>query len=243
MPLITTRVVILQTHRYSDTSKILRLMTREHGPRSAIARGALRPKGRFGGLLEPFAEGTATLYVKENRELHSLSGFDLLRARQALAVDLDRFAGASVLSELVLRLAPEHRDLPLYRALVAGLDHLLEVTRREVPATSLLHIWHLVRLLGFRPELATCLACERPIPVDSEVWFDFPAGGLRCPRCGRSGQRLSPAEAHTLRRLVSGEGDLPSDVAGQGTLLAQFVRYHLAEGTRLRSLSFLQRLG
>lgn len=242
MPLVTTRAVVLQTHRYSDTSKILRLMTREHGPRSTIAKGALRPKSRFGGVLEPFAEGAATFYVKENRDLHTLSAFELVRERQALGSDLERFAAASVLCELVLRLAPEHRDLRLYRSLVGGLDDLVAAPKDRVSATGLRQIWELVGVLGFAPDLTRCLECGRPIPGGQMARFDFPAGGLRCGRCPAAGRRLSSTDVATLRSLVGGrEPDDPP--AGQAALLVDFIRYHLAEGIRLRSLPFLGELG
>lgn len=241
MPLVTTRAVILKTHRYSDTSKILRLMTREHGPRSAIAKGALRPKSRFGGVLEPFAEGSATFYVRESRDLHTLSGFELARERQALGSDLKRFAAASVLCELVLRLAPEHRDLRLYRALVAGLDTLVAAPPEQVPAAGLRHIWELVRVLGFAPDLDRCLECGGPIPAGEKARFDFPAGGLRCRRCPAAGRPLSAADLAAFRTLARG-GQPEGVPAGQPALVADFIRYHLAEGTRLRSLPFLRDL-
>lgn len=243
MPLITTQVIILQTHRYSDTSKILRLMTREHGPRSAIARGALRPKSRFGGVLESFAQGTATLFVKENRDLDSLSGFELLRERQALSKDLERFVGASVLCEVVLRLAPEHRDLLLYKALLEGLDCLVDAPKEQVQGLALQRIWHVVRVLGFGPDLETCVGCGRPISSGEEGWFDFPGGGLRCRQCAGGGRYLDPTEVASLRCVMDAEQESLPLGGGQGGLLADFIQYHMAEGMRLRSLPFLRRLG
>lgn len=242
MGLVTTRAVILQTYRYSDTSKILRLMTLEHGPRSAIARGALRPKSRFGGLLEPFAEGSATLYVRENRDLHTLSDFELLHERQGLGADLERFTGASVLCELVMRLAPEHRDDRLYRVLVEGLDRLMSVPPDRAAAAALRQAWRLVGVLGFAPELARCLECGRPIGGAEAARFDRAAGGLRCERCSPAGEWVGPEELASLRALTVGGAD-PEPLAGpQGRLLADFIRHHLAEGSRLRSLEFLGRL-
>ena len=88
MPIVTTSCLVLQTYRFGDTSKILRLLTREHGPVSALARGALRPRSRMSGVLEPFVEGVVTLYLKPNRDLHTLSGFELVRSRQALYEEL-----------------------------------------------------------------------------------------------------------------------------------------------------------
>lgn len=241
MPLVTTRAVVLQTHRYGDTSKILRLMTREHGPRSVIAKGALRPRSRFGGVLELFAEGAATFYVKESRDLHTLSGFELGRERQRLGSDLARFASASVLCELVLRLAPEHRDLRLYRALVAGLDALVEAPEERVAPCGLRHVWELVRVLGFAPDLEHCLECERFIPPGEEARFDSPSGGLRCRHCPAAGRDLTATDVATLRALAAGGHPDPVP-PGQAALVADFIRYHLAEGTRLRSLSFLREL-
>jgi DNA repair protein RecO (recombination protein O) len=241
VPIVTTRCVVLQTYRYSDTSKILRLMTREHGPRSAIARGALRPKSRISGVLEPFAEGDATLYLKAGRDLHALSDFELLRERQSLGTDLRRFAGASVLCELVLRLAPEHPDPGLYRALVAGLNALVDAPAAEVVGTAVSRIWALVSVLGFAPTLDACVVCGRPIARGAGARFDHREGGLRCLHCPPAGTTLDPAATEELRLLVSGAA--PDDVSGrQAGLLRDFVRYHAAEGYQIRSLDFLGEL-
>lgn len=244
MPIVTARSVVLQTYPYSDTSKILRLMTEDHGPRSAIAKGARRPGSRFGGLIEPFAEGWATVYLKENRDLHTLSDFDLIRERQALGVDLPRFAGASVLCELVMRLAPEEQpDRRLFAVLVAGLDDLVDASAGAAAATALRHIWRVVGALGFAPDVRHCVACGREIDRGDRARFDFAAGGLRCTACGREGASLSAEDVEILRRLVlvRGERGLPADRVGsrQRRVAVDFIRYHLAEGTRIRSLDFL----
>ncbi len=244
MSLSTTRAVILQTYRYSDTSKILRLITLDHGPCSAVARGALRPRSRFGGMLEPFIEGDATLYRKEGRELHTLSGFDLVRERRALGHCLRLYVIASVLCELVMRLAPEHRDDRVYATLVGGLDALHDAASRGTDVGGLEHIWALVGALGFEPELERCLSCGRPV-AGERARFDSAAGGLRCRHCAPGGPALDPSELTALRALVSGS---PHPVVGaggavpQGRILADFIRYHLAEGANLRSLAFLEGL-
>jgi len=79
MPQLDTPAIVLSTIRYSETSKIVRLATREHGVQSAIAKGALRPRSRFGAALQTLSEGQARLLMKEHRELHVLASFDLLR--------------------------------------------------------------------------------------------------------------------------------------------------------------------
>src|SRR5438067_13695357 len=84
MALVTTPAIVLQTYRYSETSKVVRLATRDLGVQSAIAKGALRPKSRFGAGLELLSEGVAQLYFREARELHTLGAFDLVNLRRDL---------------------------------------------------------------------------------------------------------------------------------------------------------------
>src|ERR687890_1700196 len=106
MALVTTSAIVLSTVRYSETSKIVRLATRDLGVQSAIAKGALRPRSRFGAALQLLSEGQAQLLVKEHRELHILAAFDLSRLHAGLAADLERYATASALAEVMLRFAP-----------------------------------------------------------------------------------------------------------------------------------------
>lgn len=238
--LATTRAVILQTYRYSDTSKVLRLMTLEHGPCSAVARGALRPKSRYGGMLEPFVEGDATLYMKEGRELHTLSAFELVRERRVVGQALRLYTVASVMCELVMRLAPEHRDDGLYRTLVTGLDALGERALAGEDGGGLEYVWAMVSTLGFHPELDACLSCGRPIG-DERARFDFASGGLHCASCAPGGPGLAPGELASLRALTRGKPATASE-GQQGRWLADFIRYHMAEGANLKSLPFLREL-
>lgn len=237
MPIVTSHSVVLQAFRYSDTSKILRLLTRDRGPVSVIARGALRARSRLSGLLEPFAEGSATFYLKSNRDLHTLSGFDLIRERQALGVDLARFAGASVLCELVMRVAPREADASLFDFLVASLDDLLEVSEAQVQAVAAARIWQLVTLLGFGPSVVACVDCGRPPEPDRPARFDLAAGGLRCHRCPAVGRYVGPDEVQALMTLATGDPSVAPSPAHLA-LLAEFIRWHAAEGSRIRSLDF-----
>src|SRR3954463_8788205 len=106
MPLVSTSAIVLSALRYSESSKIVRLATREHGVQSAIAKGALRPKSRFGGALQLLSEGQAQYLTKEHRELHVLTAFDLVHLHVGLAAHLARYATAMALAEVMLHFAP-----------------------------------------------------------------------------------------------------------------------------------------
>lgn len=245
MPLIRLDAIVLQSFAYSETSKILRLATRTHGVRSAIALGALRPRSRFGGVLEPFTEGVATLYVKEGRDLHTLSGFDLTRTGQALGADLRRFGGASLLAELVLRSASEEADPALFEQLRGAFQRLASAPGDRLDGILLAETWALVGRLGFTPAFEHCFGCTRRLADDEDAFFDYDAGSVLCTRCARPDQvrgsgRVVPAPAR--RALVSLAAGIAVPVerpAAHWDLLSRFVMRHIADGTPLRSLSFL----
>src|SRR5437762_3055293 len=139
MPLVATPAVVLRTYRYSETSKVVRLATRDCGVQSAIAKGALRPRSPFGAGLELLSEGVAQLYLRDGRELQTLAGFDVANLRRELALDLGRFAGATALAEIVLRMAPAASHPAAYDALVPALDAKHAAAHRRLVARFVRH--------------------------------------------------------------------------------------------------------
>src|SRR2546430_12612361 len=141
MALVTTPAVVLQTYRYSETSKVVRLATRELGVQSAIAKGALRPKSRFGAGLELLSEGSAQLYFREARELHTLGAFDLANLRRDLAADVGRFAAATALTE-VMRKMPPPAPLPVaYDTLTSALAAPEQAPPGQIDAPAARPLW------------------------------------------------------------------------------------------------------
>src|ERR1700674_4355545 len=157
MPLVTTPAIVLSAIRFSETSKIVRLATRESGVQSAIAKGALRPRSRFGAALQVLSEGQAQLLTKENRELHILTAFDLPRLHAGLADDLSRYATASALAEVMIRFAPPDPHPESFDLLREGLRSLETAPGESAEPLALRVLWHQVSILGFAPSLEACV--------------------------------------------------------------------------------------
>jgi len=252
MSLVTTPAVVLQTYRYSETSKIVRLATRDLGVQSAIAKGVLRPKSRFGAGLELLSEGVAQLYFREARELHTLGAFDLVNLRRDLAGDVGRFAGAAALAEVMLKMAPP-APLPVaYDTLIAALDVLETASPERVDATATRAMWRLVAVLGFEPSLTACVRDGAAIePGEAPVLFSVADGGALCSRCLQTpsprqpSSRLPPQAYRDLLALNASREELPAldppHAAAHRRLVARFVRYHLAEAGSLSALDFWER--
>jgi DNA repair protein RecO (recombination protein O) len=243
MPLVSTPAVILHVMPYGDTSKILRLLTRDLGLQSAIARGARRPRSPTGPRLDLFAFGTASLRVREHRELSPLTGFESRDTHAALAHDVGRFSAASALAELALKCAPAEPHPQVFDAVAGGLRALAAAEAADVGAVALAACWALVVALGFSPSLDRCAVCGAP--VHGATHFSAALGGALCGS-HRSGAgsvaKLSAKDREALVALVGGllpESALDArHAAAHRRLLLAFIRHHLAEDRPLPALAF-----
>lgn len=245
--LVTTPAVILQAFPYGDTSRIVRLATPDHGVQSVIAKGAMRPKARFGGRLQVLSEGVAQFYHRSTRDLQTLAGFDVTDQHAELAGDLRRFAAAAALAELVLRTAHEEPQPLVFGALVETLHALTAAEADRVALAALAGLWHMVIVLGFAPVVDQCVRCERPL--GDRAWFALAEGGLLCPSCGRGtgSGALGAGDQAALRVFLEGseagvELTAPH-LAAHRRLLSRFVRRHLTDDTPLPALAFWESSG
>jgi len=243
MSLVTTPAIVLSTLRYSETSKIVRLATRDHGVQSAIAKGALRPRSRFGAALQLLSEGQAQLLTKEHRELHTLTAFDLVHLHTRLATDLDRYATASVLAEVMVRFAPPDPHPESYDRFRDALALLEDVPAERVEALGFRVVWQLVSVLGFEPSLDACVRDGLEI-TEGELAFSTREGGALCPACAAAQEatRLPEQARADLVALLDPDAPLPvldrRHAESHRRLLARYIRYHLAEGAELPALEF-----
>jgi DNA repair protein RecO (recombination protein O) len=244
MPLVSTPAIVISSLRYSETSKIVRLATREHGVQSVIAKGALRPKSRFGAALQLLSEGQAHFVLKENRELHLLTGFDLRRLHVGLATDLERYSVACALAEVMLRFAPPDPHPDSFDLLLSALEDLEEAPASGVDALGYRLLWQMVSVLGFEPALDQCVVDGTPLPEAGALPFSTREGGALCVTCAsRYGATQLPEQARAgLAALLDPEVPLPAlderHGAAHRRLLARYIRYHLAEGAELPALEF-----
>jgi len=242
---IETIATILSTIPYGETSKVARLATRELGVVSVIAKGARRPKSRFGAALQVLSEGTATILLARHSDLHTLTGFDIARLHSDLAANIERYAVASVLGELMLRFSPHERQVGTYDFFRHSLDVVEAVPADAVAVLGLRSIWGLVKQLGFAPALDACARDGASVEGSEDAIPFSPAhGGVLCPLCARTveSSRLTRRDVANLESLIHGHGDLPAlddrYLAAHRRLLERYLRYHVAEGHKLPALSF-----
>ena len=144
MRIVATDALILHAFDYRETSRIVRLATRDAGIVSVIARGARRPKSRFGSAFDLFTSGVAHFAMRPAADLHTLSGFDATHSRPELAGSLARFGAASAVAEICMRFGREDESGRVLDAASAILDAIGSSAPDAVAAAALAGIWRFV---------------------------------------------------------------------------------------------------
>ncbi len=247
MPLHSTEAIVIAGHDLAEADRIIVFYTETQGKVRAVAQGARRLRSRFGGSLQLFNRGRLVYFERPNRTLHSVNEFAVLRAHQPLREDLDRIAlGSAAVEAVALGVEDGESHPDLYRLLAEGLARM-----EGSPRPAL--VFHgftlqLLRLLGYRPELAECVRCRqrgRPPVAVSPV-----QGGAVCEDCRRGAGDAIPVARDTLGFLRGAAtaplGVLervalsPAALAEAGHILQALLQHAL--GRPLRSAQFLSRL-
>ncbi len=238
----STEAVVLHAFDYLESSRIIKLLTRDLGLRSALARGARSSRKRFGAALDLFVQGTAELDLKPGRDLDTLSSFDVVRTRGAIGADLERFTGASAIAEMLLRFAQHDGDSDLFDVATNAFDRIASSSGDAARTATIAAAWRLLSVLGFAPSLEGCNECEREFTDEEAVLFSQSAGGAVCEQCAsraRVGRKLPATARLRLLQWVSTADDGGAlseiDARAHQRLLREFVIEHLSDGRPLKA--------
>ena len=247
MTQVVTDAIVLHAFDYLESSRILRLVTREAGVRSVLARGARKSRKRFGAALDLYAQGSAEFHAKPGRDLDTLTAFDVSRARSQLAGQLSRFTGASMIAELTLRFARDAADPGLFDAVESALDALTAAPAERARDIALGGAWRILAELGVAPTIDACAECHSSVDAGAPAVFSHPAGGVLCQRCSllaRTGRTVPPEARDALRTWLA-RGAHPLDDVNEARahqrLLREFLREHLADDRPLAAYDVWER--
>lgn len=177
---IKTQALVVGTMRLGEADRLVTLYTRELGRLSAVAKGVRRPLSRIGGRLEPFS--LVHVLLHPGRSLYTVTGVDTIRSFQAVREQLFRLEAGAQLLEAVRRLfTEEEASPPAFNVLVRGVAKLAgSGDKGEVSVAVAGTIVKLLRLQGFIPDLAGCVACGA---TEGLAGFGAAEGGILCSHC------------------------------------------------------------
>lgn len=207
MPIEKTSAIVLRVVEFSETSCVVTLFTETLGKIAALAKGARRPKSPFESAIDLLAVCRILFIHKSTEALDLLTEAKLERRFRAAARDLSRLYAGYYVAELLQELTDYGDPHP-------ALYHVADQTLAKldgaasVPESLLRFEVRALQLLGFLPNLETCVICGQPAAATGRVLFGHEAAGVLCTTC-RPGQHqvvsLSREGMEALRQAVAPE--------------------------------------
>jgi len=215
---------------YSETSQTVGLLTLRHGVVRALAKGARRERSGFSGGVDLLTAGRATLLIKPNQTLATLTGWQLHdhfpRIRSSLGANRIAFYAADLVSRLT---APHDPHPAMYRGLLNLLRQIGGRQSEQVTQSLLLEFqWLLLHDGGLQPSLG---AMEGD---DDVVLFAPHDGGKITKQADGVVWRVRPSTVRLLQALQR-DGGLPEGTLDRESLqranrlLAAYIRETIGE--------------
>jgi DNA repair protein RecO (recombination protein O) len=193
---VKTEAIVLRSIRYGEADRILHLYSKSGGRHGAIAKGARKPRSRFGGRLEPFFRLDMVLHEGRG-DLLTVTGVTTVDGYPRLRSSGAALSAGARACDAVLRLLDSAEPNPPAYNLLCRYLALLDEPGEERAAgleTALSFRLKLALAAGFAPELASCARCGE---ADHLAGFSGAAGGVVCSGCEAGSFELS-AGAHSF---------------------------------------------
>ena len=91
--------IILSETNYSESSKILNILTKEHGLIGVLSKGCRNVKSKLRGVSRKLLLGTIHIYYRPNG-LSTLIGIDIINSFSKTIMDLEKISYASMILDL-----------------------------------------------------------------------------------------------------------------------------------------------
>lgn len=169
--------IVIDEKDYSESSKILTVLTREHGIISVISKGCRTLKSNLRSVSSRLTYGTFSLYYKEDK-LSTLINVDIIDNFKNIKTDLLKISYASYLLELAFQVTKQHSNDEIFNILISALSKI-EQGLDPLVITDIVNLKYL-EYLGVMPVIDCCCVCGSTSSIST---LSSDLGGYVCNRC------------------------------------------------------------
>lgn len=225
--LMTDGLILREYDTLSEADRFVAILTRERGILRAAARGAKRPKSRFGSSTQQLCY--ARLSLIPGRDKYIIEDAQPLEVFFSLRQDVERLALAQYFCELALHLCPTDMPAPQHLRLLLNALHYLATGDKNPLQIKAVVEGRLLALEGYTPDLMGCAVCGAS---DVPLWFSPVAGTVSCAAHGGAADAIEvPAVVLAAwRHMVYGDFERcfafalsETDSAALATLVERFL--------------------
>lgn len=173
---VTVEGIVLNETNYSETSKILNVLTKEYGYISIISKGSRTMKSKLRGISMKMVYAKFTISYKEGGISTLIEGA-VIDSLKYIMEDFSKMNYAIYIMDLAKNVLKENNEKSVFDILI---NCLLKINL-GFDASIITNIFEVKMLdfLGVNPNFSECINCSS----DEVLTFDFKLGGMVCKNC------------------------------------------------------------
>lgn len=188
MALRESEAIILRSYPLGEADRLVSFFSRSYGRVRGVAKGARRPKSRFGSTLECCTYIRVWFSERETRDLVQITQAEILESFLSLFGNYEAGNTLSLLAEISETVLPEREPLDASFRLLLSTARAIQKTGQTVLPAAYFCLWTM-RLSGWLPALDRCARCGATLV--GEKGYGAPArSGLWCQQCRKPGMNV-----------------------------------------------------
>ncbi len=187
--------IVISDTNYSESSKILNILTKEYGIIGVMSKGCRKVKSKLRVVSSKLVYGDFNIYYKENG-LSTLISCDIKKYYKNILTDISKIGYATFLMELVTQTYKQNPDEEIYDIFISALEKI-EDGLNPLIISDIVEV-KLLDYLGIGFNLDGCSICGNS---DDIITFSTSSGGYICKDCYTNEKIYSMKSIKVLRML------------------------------------------
>ena len=229
----TTQGIVLQTIKYSDSSIIARIFTKQYGIGSFIMNNVRGKRSKM-AYFQPLSHVNISIYKKNNATIHRIKSIEFEKLHVALFSDLQKASIASFLGEVLSKIIQsEETNDALFNFICNEIEYLSD-TNEPLGWFHILFLLKLMQYFGIHPSVEN---------ANNAPYFDMYAG---CFSATFSESCLTSEQSTHLKHALScieNNSPIPLQKKERIVLLETIINYyriHVQKFSTIQSIEILQ---
>jgi len=195
LEIIKVEGIVIGETNYSESSKILKVLTDEYGIISVMSKGCRNLKSKLRGVSSKLSYGDFNISYKPNG-ISTLVSVDIKNSFRNIMLDIEKISYATYMLELVEQVEKHSEKKGIFSLLIACLIKINE-NLDSMTITNILEL-KMLDFLGISPVIDECSICGSNKKI---VTIDVTSGGYICQNCYRNEKIYSEKTIKIIRML------------------------------------------
>ena len=196
MEIVKTEGIIIGETNYSESSKILKVFTKDYGVISIMSKGCRNLKSKLRGVSSKMVYANFQFHYKKNG-ISTLISADIINTLRNILIDIERISYVSYLIDLTEQVYKNSNEKEIYSIFIATILKINE--KYDYEALTSIYELKLLDYLGIRPNVDGCGICGNTKNI---ITISTSDGGYICKNCYRNGKIYSNKTIQLVRMFI-----------------------------------------